>query len=156
MSMQPRPSKLDARTRHTGQAYSTTYFGKPLETGPSGFGQRLEGTCRNLITLTGKANIAAVQRAGDLTSGLMVLGLINHRAMSAGTLLTLALPAWRGLPALVITDGEALTALGPVTLDNPIYEPLSIDRPLDITIVGGSAQDFLFSLDVAPILNGWQ
>jgi hypothetical protein len=156
MSMQPRPSKLDARIRHTSQAYGTTYFGKPLETGPSGFGQRLEGTCRNLITLTGKANITAAQRAGDLTSGLMVLGLINHKAMAAGTLLTLALPAWRGLPAVVITSGEALAALGPVTLDAPIYEPLTIDRPLDITIAAGGNEEFLFSLDVAPILNGWK
>jgi hypothetical protein len=75
--------------------------------------------------------------------------------MTAGTLLTLVMSAWQGLPAVTITTGEALIALGPVALDLPQFAPLTIDRPLDITIVGGSAQDFLFSLDVVPILGGW-
>ncbi len=155
MSMQPRANRADTRRRYTHQAYDVTYFGKALETGPSGVNMRLQGTPRALITLTGDASITTPQRAGDLTAGVIVTGLINHVALSAGTLITLEMPAWKGLPAVVITAGESLAALGVIALDLPQWAPLTIDRPLDITIAAGTAQDFILSLEVTPILNGW-
>lgn len=155
MSMQPRANRADTRRRYTHQAYDVTYFGKALETGPSGVNMRLQGTPRALITLTGRANITTPQRAGDLTAGVIVTGLINHVALSAGTTITLSLPAWNGLPAVDITVDAILTAEGVVALDAPIWAPLPVDRPLDIIIEGGSAQDFIVSLEVTPILNGW-
>lgn len=155
MSMQPRANHADTRRRYTHQAYDVTYFGKAIETGPSGINQRLQGTPRALITLSGRANVATPQRAGDLTSGLIITGLINHFALSAGTLVELSLPAWKGLPAIDLVLAGDLTALGPVTLDTPVWAPLTIDRPLDLTMNAGTAQDFAISLEVTPILNGW-
>lgn len=155
MSMQPRANRADTRRRYTHQAYDVTYFGKAIETGPSGINQRLQGTPRALITLVGKANVLGVQRAGDLTAGLIVTGLINHVALSALTLVQLTLPAWKGLPAVnLVVDGD-LAAVGQVTVDNPIWAPLTIDRPLDIELEAGTNQDFAISLEVTPILNGW-
>lgn len=155
MSMQPRANRADTRRRYTHQAYDVSYFGKAIETGPSGINQRLQGTPRALITLVGRANVAGVQRAGDLTSGLIITGLINHIALSAGTLLQLTLPAWQSLPAInLVVDGD-LAVAGQVTVDAPIWAPLPIDRPLDLEIEVGTAQDFAISLEVTPILNGW-
>jgi hypothetical protein len=155
MSMQPRASRTDARARHGSQAYSTTYFGKAMETGPSGLGQRLEGVCRNRIPVTGNASLTGVQLAGDLTEGLMILGVINHKPLAAGTL-NLTLPEFGGQPAVPLIVGADLTVAAQLTLATDNFMPLATDRPLEIEIIGGDDEEFLISLDVTPMLSGWK
>jgi len=138
------------------QAYDVSYFGKPMETGPSAIDGRLWGTSQSLITLEIDASIATAQTVGDLTQGLIVTGAINHSALGAGRTIALTLPAWKGDGAVTLTTALSITAAGLLTLTGPIFVPLTQDRPLQATIAAGTAgQKALISLIVAPIGGGW-
>lgn len=156
MALQPRANKADPRRQYGHAAYDVSYGGKAKETGPSGINQRLMMTPQYLMTFQLPADITTAQLLGDLTEGLIITGMINHTALGASRTVTLLLPAIGADTLITLTTAESLTAVGPVTLDAPIYVPLTRDRPLTATIAAGTAgQVALFSLLVAPIVGGW-
>ena len=149
----------DGRRRYTHQAFDVTYLGKPLETGPSGYGQRLSATYEANILMQAPADVAGAQAMGDLTQGVFVRGIINHVALSALSTLQLILPAWEGEAEVIInsqvidltTPGVVFTGMNPAVL-----APLAMDRPMTATIAAGTAGEVaVFSLMVTPAENGW-
>ena len=148
----------DGRRRYTHQAFDVTYLGKGLETGPSGYGQRLSATYDANILMTAPADVATAQAMGDVTQGVFIRGIVNHAALTTGTLV-LTLPAWNGLPEQIIntqavdltTPGIIFTGMNALNL-----APLSEDRPMTATIATGTADEVaVFSLMVTPAENGW-
>ena len=149
----------DPRRRYTHQAFDVTYFGKAMETGPSGLNTRLSGTYQADILMTAPADVATAQFMGDLTQGTYVLSIINHVALSALSTLQLILPAHNGEAEMIInTQVIDLTAPGVIfTGMNPLaLTPLSMDRPMTATIAAGTADEVaVFSLSVGVAENGW-
>jgi len=148
----------DGRRRYTHQAYDVTFLGKAMETGPSGYGKRLAATYDANIVMAADAGAAGAQPIGDLTQGLFIRGIINHAALTSGTLV-LTMPAFGGEPEVVInTQAVDLTLTSVIfTGMNPaVLVPLTLDRPVVATVAGGtSGETALISLMVTPALNGW-
>lgn len=146
----------DARKRYTHQAYDVTYFGKSPETAPVGAGPRLSGTHAAAVRINIPADVAGAQAVGSLTKGLWFHQVVNHAALSTGTL-NLTLPAHEGLPAVTLIAALALNAAGITTLTTPVWVPLTIDRPLTATVTTGTASEVaLISLLVTPAETGWK
>lgn len=147
-------NRNDGRRRYQHQAFDVTTFGKPIETGPSGYGKRLSGTYRAAISLEIPVDDGLVQ-LGDLTAGLWGFQVVNHVALSTGTL-RLRMPAYGGQAEQILIAALALNAAGVTTLGTPIWAPLTIDRPLDALITTGTAgQVARVSLLMTPAENGW-
>jgi len=148
----------DPRRRYTHQAYDVTYLGKAKETGPSGVNQRLSATYDANILMQAPADVASAQLMGDLTQGLVIRGIINHKILTSGTLV-LTLPAFGGEPEQIINTQAIDLTLGSIVFSgmNPLnLEPLAIDRPMTATFTGGTAGEVaVFSLMVTPAENGW-
>ena len=153
--MLPRDNN-DGRKRYARQAYDVSYFGKSVETGPSGYGTRLSGTPTALITLSADAGTAGTIVAGDLTQYLSIVALVNHVPLTSGTI-TPVLPAFNGeaeisLPAIDLTIGSVIFTGVDVGLP-----PLAMDRPLTLTVAGGTPGETAFiSLMVCPIQTAWK
>jgi hypothetical protein len=147
-------NRSDTRRRYTHQAFDVTTFGKPLETAPSGYGRRLSGTYQAAILL----NIPATGgefTLGDLTAGLWGFQVVNHVALSTGTL-RLRLPAFGGQGQQDLTTALALNAAGVSTMAAPIWAPLPIDRPLTgLVSTGTGGQTAVVSLLLTPAENSW-
>lgn len=147
----------DPRSRYTHQAYDVTYLGKSQESGPSGRTARLSATyTANILLPYMDAGSTATVTLGDLTQGLIITGLINHVALSTGTI-NLTLPAHGGLGAVTMIAAGSLTSAGVITLTTPVLAPLTIDRPLTGAIAAGTASETaILSLLVTPIEAGWK
>jgi hypothetical protein len=149
-------NREDGRRRYTHQAFDVTYLGKPIETGPSGYGRRLSATYQAsiLMAVGAGAGLGTIE-IGDLTSGIWSLQIVNHVALTSGTL-QLQMPAFNGAPLQNLVTALDLTAAGAVDLDNPILAPLAFDRPLTAAVAGGTAgETAVLSLLVTPAENGW-
>jgi hypothetical protein len=147
----------DPRSRYTHQAYDVTYFGKALESGPSGYGKRLSGTYQSSILLPIDMSTAATIVLGDLTQGIYSFELVVHAATTAAGAVTLQLAdVGEGATTLLaIADTSAATP-GPTALTTPIAVPLPADRPLQ-AVVGtiAAGETFTVSLLATPAENGW-
>ncbi|MCP4466955.1 MAG: hypothetical protein GY813_09435 [Halieaceae bacterium] len=149
--------KNDSRSRYTHQAYDVTYFGKAMETGPSGYGSRLSGSYTALVPLSADAGDTAPQTMGDLTSGMAILNVVNHKALTGGTAIISA-PAYAGKPEMIITgDPVDLSAAGISAVSADALAPLDMDRPIIMTIAGGTnGETAIVSLMATPIESGWK
>ena len=147
-------NRNDGRRRYTHQAFDVTTFGKPIEAGPSGYGKRLAGTYGAAILLRIPATGGEVV-LGDLTEGLWGFQIVNHVALTSGTL-RLRMPAHEGLLQQDLVATLALNAAGVSTLAAPIWAPLTKDRPLTgLVTTGTSGETAVVSLLMTPAENGW-
>jgi len=149
--------KSDSRSRYTHQAYDVTYFGKAMETGPSGYGSRLSGSYTALVPFSADAGVTEPQTMGDLTSGMVILNIVNHKDLTGGTAIISA-PAFAGQPEMVISATPVdLSVAGISAVSVDAIAPLAIDRPIIVTVAGGNDGELaLISLMVAPIESGWK
>lgn len=149
------PNRQDPRRQYLHQAYDASTLGMSLESGPSGYGKRLVATYQASILFTADAGVTTEVNVGDVTQGVWSVEIVNHVALTGGTAL-IELPAFEGQPAITLAAALPLNVAGVVALDTPILAPLATDRPLNITITGGTADETaVLSLLVTPTLNGW-
>jgi hypothetical protein len=155
-----RPGKNpnDPRTRYTHTAYDATYGGIAPERGVSGKNTLLAGTYQAAFQFVVPADVAGAQIAGDMPYGVWIHGLINHVALTSGAA-TLVLKGVGGGPDITLVTGADfdLTVAGPVVLDNPVWAPLTNTRPLQITVVGGTAgEKVVASVLATPAETAWK
>lgn len=148
----------DGRSRYTHQAYDVTFLGKSPETGPTGYNSRVSATYQAAVLFPEvPSDTTDVQNIGDLTEGVWISGLINHVKLSALSTMTLTLPAWNGEPEIELVAGADMALDGPITLDNPVWVPLTMDRPLTATFAAGTAGELAtFSLLMTAAETAWK
>lgn len=147
-------TRTDPRRFNTSQAIPKTYGGKPLETGPSGYGKRLPAVMRADIELDVPMDASGAVTIGDLTEGMVIIGLASVGGASQGTV-TFALPLSGGQSAVTLITG-ATVAAGAKTLTAGTFAPIVKDRPITATPSGGAAGEInKFLLSVAFMDNGW-
>lgn len=155
-----RPAKNpnDPRSRYTHTAYDVTYGGIAPERGVSGRNMLLAGTYQAAFQFQAPADVTAAQIVGDLPFGVWISGFINHVALTSGTF-KLALKGVGGgadVDLIEVLDGD-LTVAGPTTLSNPVWLPLTNTRPLELTVVGGTADETVIASVLAtPAEAAWK
>lgn len=143
------------RSRHASQAYQTSSFGRPFETGPSGYGRRLVGSPLYSIPFSLPSGLTAKQIIGDLTAGLWVKQLVLHQANTGTMALAIEESSPGAADGVTLVAAQALTAAGQFDLNTQLM-PLALDRTLSATLTGGAAAGVLrATLIVCPVTDSW-
>jgi hypothetical protein len=147
----------DPRTRYTHNAVMLSYGGIPPERGPSGRNMLLPMTMRGAFMFEVAADIASAQIVGDIPYGVWIDGFVKHQALTSGTYSLILKGVGGGGDDTLIAAGASLTTAGLVTLTNSIFVPLVNNRPLQMTISGGTAGERgRFSLLATPAEVAWK
>jgi len=148
-----------ARQRSGHQAVMHTTFGKNLESGPAGYGKRLEGTCPAYLWFTADAGETDQVVIGTVTEGVWFSRLVNHAGLSTGTIEVALLESapGEGDGVTLIAAGD-LTAAGFIAMDTAADAllPLAEDRRLAVTVSSGTGgETAILSLEVVPRGFNW-
>lgn len=155
-----RPGKNpnDPRNRYTHTAYDITYGGIAPERGVSGRNTLLGGSYQAAFQFVADADVTGAQIVGDLPYGVWISGFVNHVGLTSGTF-SLVLKGVGGgadVTLISIADGD-LTDEGLIELTNPVWAPLQNTRPLELTVVGGTAgEKVIASVLATPAESAWK
>lgn len=144
------------RSRHASQAYSVTSFGKSFESGPSGYGKRLQGTEPAYVLLRGLGAVGTYNLFGDITAGCVPFGFINTVAVAAATVtISLYDPNNAAFTPIVLCTAASLAATGPIAVLAPAQAPVPRDLAMRIVLAGANGANVRLLLGLIPIYADW-
>jgi hypothetical protein len=144
------------RSRHMTQAYTLTTFGKSLESGPGGYGKRLQGSNPAFVLIQGLGAIGTFSLLGDVTIGCVPFSLINTVAVAAATVtISLYDPNDAAFTPIVLCTTASLAAVGPLTLVTTTESPIPRDLSVRVVVAGANAAAARILLGLIPYPADW-